>query len=58
MWRVVFFTCLEKIDEDRQLEEAEEKIAFYDEDAQPVDDFDWDPAADVAGGTGIAISIV
>jgi hypothetical protein len=56
--RIAFFTCMEKIDEDRQMEEAEEKVAwYYDEDAPPVDDFDWDPSADVAGGTGIAISI-
>lgn len=56
--RVVFFTCSEKLDEDRVSVEVEEKVAFYAADGQGVDDFDWDPSSDVAGGIGIPISTV
>jgi hypothetical protein len=60
--RVVFFTCSEKIDEERQLEMVEEvvedKEAFYPSDAQTVDDCDWDPSDNVSGGMSLPISTV
>jgi hypothetical protein len=60
--RVVFFTCSEKIDEERQLEmveeAVEEKEAFYPSDAQTVDDCDWDPSDNVSGGMSLPISTV
>lgn len=60
--RVVFFTCSEKIDEERQLEmveeAVEEKEAFYPSDAQTVDDCDWDPSDNVSGGMAVPISTV
>jgi hypothetical protein len=60
--RVVFFTCSEKIDEERQLEmveeAVEEKVAFYPSDAQTVDDSDWDPSDNVSGGMSLPISTV
>lgn len=47
--RLVFFTCSEKLDEnERALSADTEKIAFYTADAPAVDDFDWDPAADLS----------
>jgi hypothetical protein len=60
--RVVFFTCNEKIDEERQLEMVEEvvegKVAFYPSDAQAVDDYDCDPSDTVSGGMSLPISTV
>jgi hypothetical protein len=61
--RVVFFTCNEKIDEERQLEMIEEagvedKTAFYPSDAQTVDDCDWDPSDTASGGMSLPISTV
>lgn len=47
--RLVFFTCSEKIDEDgRNAISDTEKIAFYSSEANTVDDFDWDPSADLS----------
>ena len=56
--RIVFFTCSEKLDEERVSAEVDEKVAFYAADGPVVDDFDWDPSSDVAGGIGIPISTV
>lgn len=49
--RLVFFTCSENIDEDGRDLAADtdtEQIAFYSAEANPVDDFDWDPSAGIS----------
>ena len=56
--RIVFFTCVEKIDEEQQHEVLEEKELYYPSEAQVVDDFDWDPSDNVAGGMSLPISTV
>jgi hypothetical protein len=56
--RIVFFTCSEKINEVRGDDDvAEEKVHFYNSESQ-VDDFDWDPEDNVAGGMSLPISTV
>jgi hypothetical protein len=56
--RIVLFTCSEIIDEERFREDTEETVAFYNSEAQLVDDFDWDPSDNVAGGMSVSISTV
>jgi hypothetical protein len=54
--RIVFFTCSERIDEENRIsDDDEEKISFYPSEAQLVDDFDWDPQDNVAGGMALPI---
>jgi hypothetical protein len=60
--RVVFFTCNEMIDEDeiRSSEDDEEQVdqvQYYNSEAQVVDDFDWDPSDNVAGGMSLEVSM-
>eukprot|EP00538_Stauroneis_constricta_P011758 CAMPEP_0119562934 /NCGR_PEP_ID=MMETSP1352-20130426/21957_1 /TAXON_ID=265584 /ORGANISM="Stauroneis constricta, Strain CCMP1120" /LENGTH=370 /DNA_ID=CAMNT_0007611445 /DNA_START=388 /DNA_END=1500 /DNA_ORIENTATION=+ len=56
--RVLFFTCQEKIGEKGcHVIPMEEKSTFsMPAEVQVVDDFDWDPSADVAGGIPISIA--
>ena len=56
--RIVFFTCAQTIDEGIFELIPEEKVAFYSPEAQLVDDFDWDPSDNVAGGMSLPISTV
>jgi hypothetical protein len=55
--RIVFFTCAEKIDEEIREEEEPEQVRYYNSEAQLVDDFDWDPSDNVAGGMSLEVSI-
>lgn len=55
--RIVFFTCAEKIDEDIRQEEEPEQVRYYNSEAHIVDDFDWDPSDNVAGGMSLGVSI-
>jgi hypothetical protein len=43
------------IDEERFREDTEETVAFYHLEAQVVDDFDWDPSDNVAGGMSVLL---
>lgn len=53
--RIVFFTCSEKIDEERQ-EVAEEKVLFYPADeSQLIDEFDNYPNETLSGGMSVPI---
>lgn len=57
--RIVFFTCSEIIDEESVRRIPEEKeVAYYHSEAQLVDDFDWDPSDNVAGGSSVPISSI
>lgn len=58
--RVVFFTCSELIDEEEirsseEDEDQEEKVRYYNNEAPLVDDFDWDPSDNVAGGMSLEV---
>jgi hypothetical protein len=57
--RVVFFTCSEKIDEEELRSEEEdddaEQVRYYNAETQIVDDFDWDPSDNVAGGMSLEV---
>ncbi|KAG7352000.1 Maf-like septum formation family protein [Nitzschia inconspicua] len=59
--RVVFFTCNELIDEEEirssSDEEQEERVRYYNSEAQLVDDFDWDPSDNVAGGMSFEVTM-
>ena len=58
--RIVFFTCSEKIDEEELRSEEEEDddaqhVRYYNAETQVVDDFDWDPSDNVAGGMSLEV---
>lgn len=57
--RIVFFTCAEKIDEEigEEEEEEPEQVRYYNSEAHLVDDFDWDPSDNVAGGMSLEVSM-
>jgi Maf1 regulator len=60
--RVVFFTCSEMIDEEEirsseEDEDQEEQVRYYNSEAQLVDDFDWDPSDNVAGGMSLEVTM-
>jgi hypothetical protein len=54
--RIIFFTCAEKIDEEIRQEEEPEQVRYYDSEVHLVDDFDWDPSDNVAGGMSLNVS--
>jgi len=66
--RIVFFTCSEKISEELMLggqqihEEVDDstgRIEYYRRDSlrTPVDDVDWDPSDNIAGGMSLEVTI-
>jgi hypothetical protein len=59
--RIVFFTCMEKIDDEEMRSEEDdeesEHVRYYNAEAPLVDDFDWDPSANVAGGNSLEVSM-
>jgi hypothetical protein len=63
MRRIVYFTCSEKIEEEIHLveEEAAENDSngrtYENTDIALVDDFDWDPSDNVAGGMSFEVAV-
>jgi len=66
--RIVFFTCSERISEDLMLltqrshedvDDANERVEYYRRDSFhiPVDDVDWDPSDNIAGGMSLEVTI-
>jgi hypothetical protein len=60
--RVVFFTCSEMIDEEEirsseDDEEQEDQVRYYNSEGQVVDDFDWDPSDNIAGGMSLEVTM-
>jgi molybdenum-dependent DNA-binding transcriptional regulator ModE len=66
--RIVFFTCSERISEDLMLggqqshdevDGLSERVEYYGRDAlhTPVDDVDWDPSDNIAGGMSLEVTI-
>jgi hypothetical protein len=61
--RVVFFTCVEMIDDEEEIhsseddEERDDQVRYYKNEAQVVDDFDWDPSDNVAGGMSLEVTM-
>jgi len=66
--RIVFFTCSERISEElmigsqRSQEEVDdntERVEYYGRDSllSPVDDVDWDPGDNIAGGMSLEVTI-
>mmetsp|Transcript_18552 Transcript_18552/g.34539 ORF Transcript_18552/g.34539 Transcript_18552/m.34539 type:complete len:309 (-) Transcript_18552:1300-2226(-) len=59
--RIVFFTCSEKIDEEELRSEEDdddaEQVRYYNATAPIVDDFDWDPSDNVAGGISMEVAM-
>jgi hypothetical protein len=57
--RIVFFTCSEKIVEEELRSEEEEDdaehVRYYNAESKVVDDFDWDPSDNVAGGMSLEV---
>jgi len=66
--RIVFFTCSERISEElmlggqqsqEEVDDAAGRVEYYSRDSlhSPVDDFDWDPSDNIAGGMSIEVTI-
>mmetsp|Transcript_12057 Transcript_12057/g.28186 ORF Transcript_12057/g.28186 Transcript_12057/m.28186 type:complete len:309 (-) Transcript_12057:757-1683(-) len=68
--RIVFFTCSERISDDMiggrgsvlssdEIDDTSERVEYYVRDNvhTPVDDVDWDPSDNVAGGMSVEITI-
>jgi len=66
--RIVFFTCSERISEElmlggqqshEEVDESNERIEYYRRDSlhTPVDDVDWDPSDNIAGGMSLEVTI-
>jgi hypothetical protein len=60
--RIAFFTCAELIDEEEMRsehddEEKDEPVRYYRAEAPLVDDVDWDPSDNVAGGMSLEVSM-
>lgn len=66
--RIVFFTCSERISDDLMLltqqshsdvDDAPERVEYYRRDSMhtPVDDDDWDPSDNIAGGVSLEVTI-
>jgi len=66
--RIVFFTCSEKISEELMLggqhsqedvDDSTERVEYYRRDSlhTPVDDVDWDPSDNIAGGMSLEVTI-
>lgn len=67
--RIVFFTCSERISEDmtagqggilssEEVDDTSERVEYYARDNvhTPVDDVDWDPSDNIAGGMAVEVS--
>lgn len=69
--RIVFFTCSERISEDLvfgprsgglshdEIDDSNERVEYYGRDSvhTPVDDVDWDPSDNIAGGMSLEVTI-
>lgn len=66
--RIVFFTCSEKISDElmlggqqshEEVDDSTERIEYYRRDSlhTPVDDVDWDPSDNIAGGMSLEVTI-
>ena len=66
--RIVFFTCSERISEElmlggqqsqEEVDDASERVEYYSRDSlhTPVDDVDWDPSDNIAGGMSLEVTI-
>mmetsp|Transcript_10726 Transcript_10726/g.25801 ORF Transcript_10726/g.25801 Transcript_10726/m.25801 type:complete len:321 (+) Transcript_10726:313-1275(+) len=66
--RIVFFTCSEKISEElmlggqhsqEEVDDSTERVEYYRRDSlhTPVDDVDWDPSDNIAGGMSLEVTI-
>lgn len=66
--RIVFFTCSERISDESMLggqqsqeevDDATERVEYYSRDSlqTPVDDVDWDPSDNIAGGMSLEVTI-
>jgi len=62
--RIIFFTCSERIDErnlchyEREELDSSERIRYFSQETQqPVDDVDWDPSDNIAGGMSLEVTI-
>jgi len=66
--RIVFFTCSERISEELMLggqqshdevDDLTERVEYYGRDSlhTPVDDVDWDPSDNIAGGMSLEVTI-
>lgn len=66
--RIVFFTCSERISEELMLggqqsqdevDDSSERVEYYGRDSlhTPVDDVDWDPSDNIAGGMSLEVTI-
>jgi len=68
--RIVFFTCSERISEDmtagrgsilssEEVDDTFDRVEYYARDNvyTPVDDVDWDPSDNIAGGMAVEVSI-
>ena len=66
--RIVFFTCSERISEElmlggqhsqEEVDDSTERIEYYRRDSlhTPVDDVDWDPSDNIAGGMSLEVTI-
>ena len=60
--RIAFFTCAELIDEEEMRsendgEEENEPQRYYNSETPLVDDVDWDPSDNVAGGMSLEVSM-
>lgn len=66
--RIVFFTCSERISEElmlcteqshEEVDDANERVEYYSRDSlhTPVDDVDWDPSDNIAGGMSLEVTI-
>jgi len=68
MRRIVFFTCSEEISEElmlggqqsqEEVDDSTERVEYYRRDSlhTPVDDVDWDPSDNIAGGMSVEVTI-
>jgi hypothetical protein len=67
--RIVFFTCSERISDDRmmrggllsqeEVDDTSERVEYYGRESlhTPVDDVDWDPGDNIAGGMSVEVTI-
>lgn len=66
--RIVFFTCSERISEELmmggqqsndEVDDSTERVEYYGRDSllSPVEDVDWDPGDNIAGGVSLEVTI-
>jgi len=66
--RIVFFTCSERISEElmlggqqsqEEVDDSTERVEYYGRESllNPVDDVDWDPGDNIAGGMSLEVTI-